>query len=98
MSKKRTSNGNILNYFDSKRVCSTSTTSKTAMPESDSADGVSEVLVEPKIETISCSATAGSHEEQNGSFLTFQTTAHPNDIGHYIDVTVTLTNEKKYKF
>ena len=101
MSKKRirSSSGNILNYFDFKCVCRTSTTSNIAIPEPDSA-GVSVVLVESKNETSSGSATAVSLEEQSAAILTIQTTAHPNDIGvrkcrrigHYINVTVPLTN------
>jgi hypothetical protein len=85
MSKKRTesSSGNILNYFDSKRTCSTSTTSQISNPESDSAGDVSEGLVETvesNKETTSCSATAVSPAEQNAAVPSIQKTAHPNEI------------------
>jgi hypothetical protein len=99
MSKKRTtsSSGNLFNYFDSKRACSTSTTSQISNPESDSAGDFSERLVETvelKKETTSCSATA----EQNAAVPSIQKAAHPNDIGHFIHGTVPLTNAKRYKF
>ena len=103
MSKKRTtsSSGNLFNYFDSKRACSTSTTSQISNPESDSAGDVSERLVETvelKKETTSCSATAVCPAEQNAAVPSIQKAAHPNDIGHFIHGTVPLTNEKRYKF
>src|ERR1043165_3515762 len=99
MSKKRTtsSSGNLFNYFDSKRACSTSTTSQISNPESDSAGDFSERLaetVELKKETTSCSVT----EEQNAAVPSIQKAAHPNDIGHFIHGRVQLTNAERYKF
>ena len=76
MSKKQTSSssGNILNYFDFKRICWTSTTSNIEIHEPDSADSVLAVLVlvESKNETSSGSATAVSPEEQSAAILQFR--------------------------
>lgn len=94
MSKKRTSNtGNILSYFECKRVRIPSTTPENAEPESDSVAHVTKSEVEPKKKATSRPTITASSEEQNPVLLTNQTKGYPNDIGHYIGVP--LTDQEK---